>query len=50
MNITIDLLKFVAARLRDYSGEFVLDTEEHDVFSDAADALDDARDLLEDIG
>lgn len=57
MNITLDLLKLVADKLRERANEILrtspyegIYSDQADVLEDAADALDDARDLLEDLG
>jgi hypothetical protein len=50
VNITLDLLKFVSGQLRSWASGMDPMFEEREVLEDAADALDDARDLLEDLG
>jgi hypothetical protein len=49
VNITLDLLKLVADKLRERADNLFY-TEQIEVLEDAADALDDARDLLEELG
>lgn len=50
MNLTRQLFDFIITSLRDKAGEFEVDTEENDTLHDAADALDDAVDMLAELG
>lgn len=50
MNITAPILKAVVSGLRAEATNHPADTEEADTFVDAADALDDAIDLLKELG
>jgi len=47
VNLTLDLLLLVSEKLRYHAGIFMEDSDESETLLDAADALDDARDLLE---
>lgn len=49
MNITLDGLELIALWLRQKAKGFADESPESDTFMDAADALDDARDLLEEL-
>jgi hypothetical protein len=47
--VAFKLLECLIAAMRDLANEFQQGTEEADTFHDAADALDDALALLEDL-
>lgn len=49
MNLTSQLLYWLAQKLMDASAEYVSDTEEMATFMDAAEALTDAADLIVEI-